>query len=224
MKNLLFLSAFPEETQSVLKFFDKPQPLEKKIMSAQVGNTQVVSVETGMGFQNVDFSLKKIQSLSLKWEHIYIIGFCGGLDDTLEVGQIISADEALLFQNDELQSFSLHGLSDTHVISKIVSIDKIIKTIKEKKDLYHATQATAVDMETAMVASVFQNLSEKAPLSVVKAVMDSGEQELPQNLRNPLAEEKNLLMELKNNMKMARERLEKDFLENFFDDLAEEGN
>jgi nucleoside phosphorylase len=217
MKNLLFITAFPEETQSVLKFFKNLKSVDKKVHSAQYANCCCYHLETGMGFQNAEYSVKKFLKLQWALRHVYIVGFCGGLDETLEVGQTISATKALLFQEGSQKEFQLQTVPDTTAVEKILTIDKIIRTAKEKKDLFHQSQAQVVDMEAGMVAFCFQNAG--VPVSVVKAVMDSGEQELPQNLRNPLAEEKNLLVELKNNMKMAKERLEKDFLEGFFDRL-----
>jgi len=215
-KKILFLTAFADETQSVLKFFKNSKSLDKRLHASEAGKSTVYSLETGMGFQNTKYSLEKFLSLNLEVDSIYLVGFCGSLDPDLEVGQVVSPAQV----DTQSKLFSIHvEESSVRAVPKILSVDKIIRTSKEKKDYFLQTQCQIVDMESAIIAEIAA--SRKIPLTIIKSVMDSAEHEIPQNFRQPLEEEKNLLIELKNNMKMAKERLEKDFLESFFDRLEE---
>ncbi len=222
MKSFLFLTAYFEEANSVLKFFNSQRLLDKKISEAVINQKRVLHLEMGMGCQNVQYSLKKLLGTETQFERIYIVGFCGGLSPNLKIGQIITAQNVVLLKNKVQREFFLRPEEGRDKIQKVLTVDRIIKTPDEKKRLFLDYHVDAVDMETGFVLEFFEVHHVSAPITFIKSVIDTSDQEIPQNLRGSFVEEKNLLAELKNNMKISKERLEKEFLEPFFDSLCEE--
>lgn len=222
MKSFLFLTAYFEEANSVLKFFNSQRLLDKKISETVINQKRVLHLEMGMGCQNVQYSLKKLLVTETQFERIYIVGFCGGLSPNLKTGQIITAQNVVLLKNKVQREFFLRPEEGRDKIQKVLTVDRIIKTPDEKKRLFLDYHVDAVDMETGFVLEFFEVRRVSAPVTFIKSVIDTSDQEIPQNLRGSFVEEKNLLAELKNNMKISKERLEKEFLEPFFDSLCEE--
>ena len=95
-------------------------------------------------------------------------GYCGGLDPTLQIGDIVVATQVLDSATQELIACSeldhpIHGL--------VLSQDRIATNIEEKAQLFRQTGARAVEMESAGVA--FRAKRAGLPFYCIKVVTDT---------------------------------------------------
>ena len=103
---------------------------------------------------------------------IVSMGFCGALDPSLRIGDIVVA--STVFAGD--RSFPAE-FPDTDIplrIGPICSIDHVARTAKEKDYLRGQTGAMAVEMEAAGVAQRAQKLG--VPFFCIKSVTDLAEE------------------------------------------------
>ncbi len=95
---------------------------------------------------------------------IVSVGFCGALDPSLEVGDIVVA-------GDEIRS------SRRFVRGEILSSDRVAVTAGEKRALRERTGAIAVEMESAAVAAKAREWG--VPFRCIKVVSDSAREDMP---------------------------------------------
>jgi adenosylhomocysteine nucleosidase len=100
-----------------------------------------------------------------KVEGIVSTGLCGALDPALRVGDIVVSGGA------RLQSSARFARGEIH------SVDRVIVTACEKRQLHNQTGAVAVDMEAATVEKTAAEW--KVPFLCVRAVSDTAADTLP---------------------------------------------
>jgi adenosylhomocysteine nucleosidase len=91
-------------------------------------------------------------------------GYCGALDPSLRIGDIVVSGEA-------------PSTNQPFVQGKIHSVDRVAVTAKEKKELWNATKAVAVEMEAAAVAEKAAEWG--VPFRCVRVVSDDAGEDLP---------------------------------------------
>jgi adenosylhomocysteine nucleosidase len=96
---------------------------------------------------------------------ILSIGFCGALDPTLRIGDIVVSGEVP------------KGLQASFVQGDVVSVDRVAFTAREKSDLRAATGAAVVEMESAAVAQKAREWD--VPFGCVRVVSDVAGDDLP---------------------------------------------
>ena len=95
------------------------------------------------------------------------IGFCGALDESLGVGDIVIADEV----RDEIRAYETLVPEATRAARRgaVASIPRIAQTAAEKRNL-RATGASIVEMEAAGAARAAEDLG--LPFYCIRAVSD----------------------------------------------------
>jgi adenosylhomocysteine nucleosidase len=86
---------------------------------------------------------------SSQLEAVVSTGYCGGLDPTLQIGDIVVATQVL---NSATQEIIPCGELDHLIRGIVLSQDRIATNIEEKAQLFRQTGACAVEMESAGVA------------------------------------------------------------------------
>ena len=108
-------------------------------------------------------------------------GFCGALDPALRVGDIVRTDpnplpvsggSVLEQPGRECQRAGLDPFS-----GDLCSIDRVVVTAREKRELRENTGARAVDMESAAIAQKAAGWG--LPFQAVRAVSDTADDDLP---------------------------------------------
>lgn len=115
-------------------------------------------------------------------------GFAGGLDERLRRGQILMASEVIRPDAEPLSvglRMSGEGTPGVHV-GRLLSVDQLVRTRREKETLAHAHQALACDMESYAIAEVCRQ--KKVRFLSVRIVSDSLEDELPKEIEQLLAQ------------------------------------
>lgn len=141
-------------------------------------------VETGVGSKQARRTTERYVELRQpKW--IVSSGFAGGLAEPVKKGHVVMADAVARKERDELAipfSMSAEQVAaqpGLHV-GRLLTVDKIIRTPNEKRQLGEAQQAIAVDMETYATAEVCAE--RKTRLMSVRVITDAVDDELPKNL------------------------------------------
>jgi adenosylhomocysteine nucleosidase len=98
-------------------------------------------------------------------ERILSIGFCGALDPALRIGDIVVSGEVP------------EGLGASYVQGDVASIDRVVTTALEKRDLRGATGASVVEMESAAVAEKARGWN--VPFGCIRVVSDVADEDFP---------------------------------------------
>jgi adenosylhomocysteine nucleosidase len=98
-------------------------------------------------------------------ERILSVGFCGALDPSLRIGDIVVSGEIP------------NGVGASFVRGDVVSVDRVAITVREKCDLRAATGAAVVEMESAAVAQKAREWD--VPFGCVRVVSDAAGEDLP---------------------------------------------
>jgi adenosylhomocysteine nucleosidase len=128
---------------------------------------RLVCVANGPGFGLVSKALE-IAGRMERFESVVSTGFCGGLDPTLAIGDVVEAKQVLDVASGECyscQSFT----QGPHAL--LASVDRVAETAAEKAELRQATGARAVEMEAAVVARFAAGIS--ALFYCVRVVSDT---------------------------------------------------
>jgi nucleoside phosphorylase len=122
---------------------------------------------------------------------IVLAGVCGGLDPSLSPGDLVLARSVLVPGRPELVPAS--PLLDTvrgalrrsgwpFVTAPLLTVERPLGSRREKTDVWNATGAAGVDMESHAVAAAARERG--IPWIVLRAVLDPAGSELPVSLRS----------------------------------------
>ena len=128
-------------------------------------NSRWLLIANGPGPRLVERALDRRNDGKHAVDRILSIGFCGALDPTLQIGDIVVSGEVP------------KGLQASFVQGDVVSVDRVAFTAREKSDLRAATGAAVVEMESAAVAQKAREWD--VPFGCVRVVSDVAEDDLP---------------------------------------------
>ena len=135
--------------------------------TGQWGARKTVLVQTGPGYRR---ATEASQWAFRQWQprRAVMIGFAGGLDPKLAVGDVVVADQLLSPVAPSLPATSL-SLPMVRV-GPIVTARELVATATDKRRLFEQTAALAVDLESYAVARVSQD--RQVPFSAIRAISD----------------------------------------------------
>jgi adenosylhomocysteine nucleosidase len=114
---------------------------------------------------------------SRKVDAVISTGFCGGLDPSLSVGQVIAASEIDARESGKrYPAYLPQETSPASACGPILSMDRVAVSVEEKEAL-RATGATAVEMEAAGVAE--QASRHRIPFYCIRVVSDAAGESMP---------------------------------------------
>lgn len=153
-----------------------------------LGERYVLIAESGVGRQAARETTQSVIELhNPTW--VISAGFAGALREDLRQGHILLADEVIDVNGTRLtigltvdkesaaQSRGLH-------IGRLLTVDQLIRTSREKVQLGQQHSALACDMETQAVAAACQQA--KTRFMSVRVISDAVDDELPQEIERLL--------------------------------------
>jgi adenosylhomocysteine nucleosidase len=165
MTPLLFIAADPRECSALLTHWQDSRPLQLPVNWARAGHwkgREVLAIANGAGAGRAFAAVLVAPRPSA----ICNIGFCGALDASLRIGDIVVATEV---RNGD-QSYPAHlPTANLPTTGAVASIDHVAQTAAEKSNL-RATGASIVEMEAAGVARASEDLG--LPFYCIRAVSD----------------------------------------------------
>ena len=147
--DILFVAADRREFTGALRFWDDVRPISLPVhwaRSAMRKGRPVIAVANGAGWERA-----RLASASVAHTQLCNIGFCGALDSTLRIADIVVSSEHLPVRTEA-----------AHVTGRIASSAQIIGTVAAKQQL-RAAGYLAVEMEAAGIPQ---------PFYCIKAVSD----------------------------------------------------
>jgi adenosylhomocysteine nucleosidase len=144
---------------------------------------RIVIVESGVGRER---AARATEALILGHRPRWIVsaGFAGALDERLAQGDLLMADAIVDSQDRQLAlDFKLAGPSapTPHMhVGRLLTLDRVIRDPREKRQLGQRHGALAVDMESMAVAEVCRN--EKVRFLSVRVIVDSVDKALPRDI------------------------------------------
>jgi len=108
-------------------------------------------------------------------------GFGGALRDDLRRNDIVVANSVVQENGEELPLESADDLRWPRcLIGRMRTVDRVVRTVQEKRQLRAATGADLVEMETAAVVETCRRLG--VPAAAIRVVIDTADEELPPHL------------------------------------------
>jgi adenosylhomocysteine nucleosidase len=170
---LAFIAAERRELEGLLEHVEgirRPDwPLDFARL-ARLNSGDVVVVANGPG-PNLAGRAVDVVKEHKEMDGLVSIGFCGGLDPALQVGDIFIATEVL--------GSSLAGApisTRPYRTGKLLSVDRVVATSIERSRL-HAAGAAAVEMEAAAVAERAKRWN--LPFYAIRVVTDTAGESFP---------------------------------------------
>ena len=145
-----------------------------------------MAVVTGMGPTNAAAALIRLLD-NKKIGAIINVGFAGGLEHGLAAGELldlwwlINADGTLLRITDR-GAVPIADAPERTPQRTLLTVDHLVTTIREKRNLYDRYAAASVDMESFQLAKLAVQLN--VPFRVVRAISDPAGVALPREVQN----------------------------------------
>ncbi|PQO39070.1 hypothetical protein C5Y96_04190 [Blastopirellula marina] len=165
--------------------------MEKRTVTVgKLGERAVGVVETGVGRKAAEAAVRDvIEIIGPKW--IVSAGFAGGLVSDLKRGHVVMASCVSDIEGNEVtiplnltpeQIEATQGLAS----GKLLTVDRIIGTVEEKRELGEKHTAVAVDMETLAIAQACHEKQTK--VISVRIISDTVDQPLPKDLEKLMSQ------------------------------------
>jgi purine-nucleoside phosphorylase len=165
VSSLLFIGADPREFTGMLTHWESVSPLHLPVHWARSGRwkgREVFAIANGAGCDRAFAAVL----VAPKPTAICNVGFCGALDDTLKIGDVVLATEVRAGEHSWATTIP-DGPPAARGI--VISTDRIAQTAAEKRNL-RATGASIVEMEAAGIARAAEDLD--VPFYCIRAVSD----------------------------------------------------
>jgi adenosylhomocysteine nucleosidase len=175
---------------------------------------------TGIGRFNAEKAVKNFLATNTPGL-LFTCGFAGGLVSELKIGDVVF--EMPSDGGEPYETVRSKLTTAGAQAGKIVCVDRIATTAKEKKALRESTGADAAEMESGAVQAICRERG--IPCVTLRVISDTADDDLPLDFNNFLKEDKSLdmsklmmavakapwkmgaLMELQKNTRLAAQRL-----------------
>lgn len=114
---------------------------------------------------------------SVRVDAMVSTGYCGGLQPSLPPLTLVAASEVVVGAGNERLPAIRPPANYSLASGMVLSTDHVVNTAEEKADLYRATGAVAVDMESAAVARAARRLG--VPFFHLRIVTDAAAESFP---------------------------------------------
>ena len=189
---IFILGALQEEINQIRKLMIVKEQIKAGHADVWIGSWEEVSivlVRTGMGKDCALRALKEVLSRTVP-ALVLSIGYAGGLDLRLKVGDLVIADKILEIDQDatfsksypvnsqELDLFDRLSSQKKIMVYRgtLITVNQVISDSSTKQELGSCHKALAVDMETSSL--IAHAIGKNIPFASVRAISDTMEQSL----------------------------------------------
>ena len=159
-----------------------------RFRGGRLDKLRVAAVEGGAG---MDKARRATQALidGHRPDWVLSVGFAGGLATGLNIGDVVVADEIVTDEPGGVTIAVAHGMPANPAkglhVGRIVTCDRIIRTVEEKQRLARDLGAMACDMETHAVAAACRDAGVR--FMSVRAITDDLSADLPTEVHSLLS-------------------------------------
>lgn len=179
-KRIAIIGAIKDEIAGIKNQMLITEPLRWHTGNAFAGEWQgksIVLVRSGMGCDSAKLALAEIAG-KFDLERVISIGYAGALDPTLQVGELVVADQVIHYKTPKPYSLDkeLIGTMPEARRGTLLTVDEVVASPPAKRAMREKYSAVAVDMETS--ALVEEAEARCLPFASVRAITDTANQEL----------------------------------------------
>ena len=143
---------------------------EAKPFNQLVGSQpQIKVLLTGIGSRNADQAIRSALAQQ-RPDRVLTCGFAGGLRPDLAAGTIV-------FSADKETGWEPALLAAGAQPARFHCVERVATTAEQKRALWQATGADAVDMESQIICAVCRE--QKIPSAIVRVILDTADTNLP---------------------------------------------
>lgn len=179
---LLFVAADPREFSGWVSLWEDVKPVCMAVNWARTGKwkgRRVAAIANGAGADRAFAAVIMAGKISA----VCSTGFCGALDDALDIGDVVVATE---IQAADRVWAALNPEGPDIARGRVASINHVAQTAAEKRELF-AAGARIVEMEAAGVARASEDLG--VPFYCVRAVSDLADEDFANDFNAALTPE-----------------------------------
>ncbi|MEI8234969.1 MAG: hypothetical protein WCH57_09820 [Verrucomicrobiota bacterium] len=169
--------ALPQESRGVVAALRSPVwsgAAALPVVTGRLGDRGVLVLHTGVGEAAARRTLAHYwemrETYGGRWESLIAAGFAGGLDPSLPAGALVLSGEAPLERAREILGARAH-------VGGLATTSAPMETPEAKAELFRASGAVAVDMETAAIAAFCRENG--VPWLALRGISDPAERPLP---------------------------------------------
>jgi adenosylhomocysteine nucleosidase len=171
---ICFAFAVPHEAQGVLDRLtgkDSFQLLNLHCTTGRMGKREVLVAVLGMGLENARESMRTLLQY-FRPKCIILSGYGGALVPQLKRGQVVLSKN---YTSPEFLTFVrlLSGFD----FGMFCSVDRVVATPEDRKQIHGITDSQVVDMETAAAVEVAREA--KVPFLAIRVISDEMDEVLP---------------------------------------------
>lgn len=177
--SILFVASEAAELEPLAKYLENFRKLNWPIDYAHEGisgGRRLILAANGAGpklaTKATEIAIRAVSNADLSSSQIEAVvstGFCGALDPTLKVGDIVVASEVLDLASGE--KFTCIQMENSPANGVVLSQDRVATSLEEKQQLFAKTGACAVEMEASGVAARAKRAA--LPFCCIKIVSDT---------------------------------------------------
>ena len=130
----------------------------------------------GMGLDAARANTERLLRASLPPSRIVSVGICGGLRDGSNVGDLVVPCEVVTADG---QLWKCEPIA-LPAAGRLLSVNRIVSSVEEKRKLHIEHAADIVDMEAASIAAICAERG--IPFAAIKAISDAATDSLPTEL------------------------------------------
>jgi len=145
------------------------------ILTGEINGEQIAICHTGIGGESATRQLRELTRRH-RPQSLISAGFAGGLDPRLVVGNLLVATN---FSDEKLLDAARHVCEDFACcyFGTLTTQPQVAETSESKIFLHQTTRASAVDMETEVIAEACRKLC--IPMIALRAISDIASEQLP---------------------------------------------
>jgi len=165
--------ALPTESSDLVRQLRQVERVDG-LLFGQIGNRDVAVVHTGVGRKDCNERLE-ILLHKARPEFVITSGFAGAVSDSLQIGDLILAEN---FSDPNLLGLAKEILRDRRAAAtRLFSSSSIVDSISQRNEIARASSAAAVDMETGAILDICK--AHGMPLLSLRAITDTPNDPFP---------------------------------------------
>ncbi|MDP3981816.1 MAG: hypothetical protein Q8Q33_10435 [Chlamydiota bacterium] len=187
--SIAIFCALNEEIKPLLKQMVVRSTVKERgrtLYRARMGAEEIYLLKSGPGKKNAQ---RAVHAFLEQYQpaHVFICGFAGALSDDLAVGDLLLVDRVHSKEEDitkellcdralfeQFQKMSYHQTSSYQ--GTLLTVPKVVRYAREKKNLFEKEGALAVDMESFYMMKIIAD--KKVPCNVVRVISDTSHENL----------------------------------------------
>jgi adenosylhomocysteine nucleosidase len=168
--------ALPEESGGFIHRLAHTSRLKGGALPVLLGSLaafEITVIHTGTGLERTSEAMQEMLARPLP-DLLVSTGFAGGLDPRLRVGDILVAEN---YTDPDVLSRYFDLLKKRCWIGELVTKAHVVEHLAERRELLLETSASAVDMETSVIAAFCR--THRIPLLSLRVISDTAAQSMP---------------------------------------------